>query len=261
MSPSYHEIISCSMFVENLSVNVEYWQRCLWKTFQSMLIIPKTSLFINRGQTASDLSSDSIDERRREEKENLVVELEKKAKLFPSIITNINLDLKAKSLTIDRAGLVTLKFRLKNLYLFEKLLVKIIHVAEEFVVEEGGGVEMHILEDASHWGWCMLITHMISFKSCHPFSKGLELEVCKCKTFLTPYIPYALHISFVADEFLEEEKHKLRLPKHIKIKIARGHNWTGSCVTFDEFLHNPGNGGEFLELYESNNRPNLPKPP
>ncbi|KAA0053267.1 abhydrolase domain-containing protein C22H12.03 [Cucumis melo var. makuwa] len=141
------------------------------------------------GQTASDLSSDSIDEvsqieETSEEKENLVVELEKKAKLCPSIITNIDLDLKAKSLTIDRAGLVTLKFRLKNLYLFEKLLVKsyeetnlyvprdmhinflkaerslhcwalediqIIHVVEELVVEEGGGVEMHILEDASHW--------------------------------------------------------------------------------------------------------------
>lgn len=26
-----------------------------------------------------------------------------------------------------------------------------IHVAEEQAVEEGGGVEMHVLEDAGHW--------------------------------------------------------------------------------------------------------------
>ncbi|KAA0038567.1 RING-H2 finger protein ATL29-like [Cucumis melo var. makuwa] len=58
-----------------------------------------------------------------------------------------------------------------------------------------------------------------------------------------------------------EDKHKLRLPEHIKIKIIRGHNWTGSCVTFDEFLRNPGNSGGFSELYESNDRPSLPKPP
>ncbi|TYK21963.1 3-ketoacyl-CoA thiolase 1, peroxisomal-like isoform X1 [Cucumis melo var. makuwa] len=45
-----------------------------------------------------------------------------------------------------------------------------------------------------------------------------------------------------------------------EIKIVRGNNWTGSCVNFDEFLRNPGNGGGFLKLYESNDRPNLPKP-
>ncbi|XP_038888539.1 RING-H2 finger protein ATL29-like [Benincasa hispida] len=59
----------------------------------------------------------------------------------------------------------------------------------------------------------------------------------------------------------EQDKHKLRLPEHIKIKIIRGHNWTGSCVTFEEFLRNPGNGGGFSELSESDDRINLPKPP
>lgn len=59
-----------------------------------------------------------------------------------------------------------------------------------------------------------------------------------------------------------EDKHKLRLPEHIKIKIIRGHNWTGSCVTFEEFLRNPGNGGGFSELSQSDDPPtNLPKPP
>lgn len=28
-----------------------------------------------------------------------------------------------------------------------------IHAAEELAVEEGGGVEMHVLEDAGHWVW------------------------------------------------------------------------------------------------------------
>ncbi|TYJ99790.1 gag-protease polyprotein [Cucumis melo var. makuwa] len=58
-----------------------------------------------------------------------------------------------------------------------------------------------------------------------------------------------------------KDKHKLRFPKHIKIKIVRGNNWTGSCVTFDKLLRNPGNSGGFFKLYESNDRPNLPKPP
>lgn len=59
----------------------------------------------------------------------------------------------------------------------------------------------------------------------------------------------------------EEDRHKLRLPEHVKIKIVRGHNWTGSCVTFEEFLRNPGNGGGLSELSGSDDRSNLQKPP
>lgn len=32
----------------------------------------------------------------------------------------------------------------------------------------------------------------------------------------------------------EEDKHTLRLPEHVKIKIVRGHDWR-SCVTFGDF--------------------------
>jgi hypothetical protein len=32
-----------------------------------------------------------------------------------------------------------------------------IHVAEEVASEEGGGVEMHVLEDAGHWVWYMVL--------------------------------------------------------------------------------------------------------
>lgn len=30
-----------------------------------------------------------------------------------------------------------------------------IHAAEEIASEEGGGVEMHVLEDAGHWVGCL----------------------------------------------------------------------------------------------------------
>ena len=33
-----------------------------------------------------------------------------------------------------------------------------IHAAEELAVEEGGGVEMHVLEDAGHWVCCYLLS-------------------------------------------------------------------------------------------------------
>lgn len=59
----------------------------------------------------------------------------------------------------------------------------------------------------------------------------------------------------------DDDRYKLRLPEHVKIKIIRGHNWTGSCVTFEEFLRNPGNGGGFSELSESDDRIDLQKPP
>lgn len=32
-----------------------------------------------------------------------------------------------------------------------------------------------------------------------------------------------------------EDRHTLRLPENVKLKILRGHNWTGSCITFGEF--------------------------
>lgn len=37
--------------------------------------------------------------------------------------------------------------------------IRRIHVAEEQAVEEGGGVEMHVLEDAGHWVGCFFPTH------------------------------------------------------------------------------------------------------
>ncbi|XP_073220526.1 uncharacterized protein [Cicer arietinum] len=46
-----------------------------------------------------------------------------------------------------------------------------IHVAEEIASEEGGGVEMHVLEDAGHWVWYMLITQMDSSGYYHPLSR------------------------------------------------------------------------------------------
>lgn len=37
-----------------------------------------------------------------------------------------------------------------------------IHAAEELAVEEGGGVEMHVLEDAGHWV-CFIVVIIIIF--------------------------------------------------------------------------------------------------
>ncbi|KAF6140947.1 hypothetical protein GIB67_030158 [Kingdonia uniflora] len=36
----------------------------------------------------------------------------------------------------------------------------------------------------------------------------------------------------------EEERYTLRLPEHMKEKITRGHNVTGSCITFGDFSGN-----------------------
>ncbi|XP_031247219.1 RING-H2 finger protein ATL29-like [Pistacia vera] len=33
----------------------------------------------------------------------------------------------------------------------------------------------------------------------------------------------------------EEDRHTLRLPEHMKIKLLRGHNCTGSCIAFGDF--------------------------
>lgn len=38
--------------------------------------------------------------------------------------------------------------------------IRRIHAAEELAVEEGGGVEMHVLEDAGHWVWFFSFTHI-----------------------------------------------------------------------------------------------------
>lgn len=37
-----------------------------------------------------------------------------------------------------------------------------IHAAEEQASQEGGGVEMHVLEDAGHWV-CFLVLNLFSF--------------------------------------------------------------------------------------------------
>lgn len=44
-----------------------------------------------------------------------------------------------------------------------------IHVAEEIASEEGGGVEMHVLEDAGHWVWYMVFLFRVWFPSLHAF--------------------------------------------------------------------------------------------
>lgn len=36
--------------------------------------------------------------------------------------------------------------------------IRRIHAAEKLAVEEGGGVEMHVLEDAGHWVWFFFLT-------------------------------------------------------------------------------------------------------
>lgn len=54
--------------------------------------------------------------------------------------------------------------------------IRRIHVAEEQAVEEGGGVEMHVLEDAGHWVGCFCPTH---YAVCCVTS-----QVAKCFPFL-----------------------------------------------------------------------------
>ncbi|KAM5573415.1 RING-H2 finger protein ATL29-like [Rosa sericea] len=50
----------------------------------------------------------------------------------------------------------------------------------------------------------------------------------------------------------EEDRYTLRLPEHVKIKLLRGHNWTGSCTTFGEFSRQRGScKGGFGEVSES----------
>lgn len=39
-----------------------------------------------------------------------------------------------------------------------------IHAAEELAVEEGGGVEMHVLEDAGHWV-CTIMSYSYYFRA------------------------------------------------------------------------------------------------
>lgn len=43
----------------------------------------------------------------------------------------------------------------RSLHRWAKEDLQRIHVAEEQAVEEGGGVEMHVLEDAGHWVCCI----------------------------------------------------------------------------------------------------------
>ncbi|XP_010559296.1 PREDICTED: RING-H2 finger protein ATL29 [Tarenaya hassleriana] len=46
--------------------------------------------------------------------------------------------------------------------------------------------------------------------------------------------------SIVRNKPEEEDRYTLRLPEHVKIKIARGHNQTESCITFGELTRNNG---------------------
>lgn len=38
-----------------------------------------------------------------------------------------------------------------------------IHAAEELAVDGGGGVEMHVLEDAGHWVCCLHALYFLNF--------------------------------------------------------------------------------------------------
>lgn len=44
--------------------------------------------------------------------------------------------------------------------------------------------------------------------------------------------------SIVRNKPEEEDKYRLRLPEHVKIKVTRGHSQTASCVTFADFVRN-----------------------
>lgn len=47
----------------------------------------------------------------------------------------------------------------------------------------------------------------------------------------------------------EEDRFTLILPDHVKVKFARGHNWTGSCTIFGDFSSKTAAGsGGFGEL-------------
>ncbi|KAA0037279.1 3-ketoacyl-CoA thiolase 1, peroxisomal-like isoform X1 [Cucumis melo var. makuwa] len=149
-----------------------------------------------------------------------------------------------------------------------------IHATEELAVEEGGGVEMHVLEDVGHWTFSavgmnptimvvsLAVAILAAIKVAGHESNDIYLFEIK-KINANGGAITIVHLLGATGKGRREgeDKHKLRFPKHIKIKIVRGNNWTGSCVNFDEFLRNPGNGGGFLKLYESNDRPNLPRPP
>ncbi|XP_050378625.1 RING-H2 finger protein ATL29-like [Argentina anserina] len=53
----------------------------------------------------------------------------------------------------------------------------------------------------------------------------------------------------------EEDRYTLRLPEHVKIKLLRGHNPTGSCTTFGEVSRQNGScKGGFGEVSESSSR-------
>ncbi|CAL5439002.1 unnamed protein product [Camellia sinensis] len=52
-----------------------------------------------------------------------------------------------------------------------------IHTAEELAADEGGGVEMHVLEDAGHWAY-MLTIPTVSSRFFLSHSKDFRLEYC-----------------------------------------------------------------------------------
>lgn len=41
----------------------------------------------------------------------------------------------------------------------------------------------------------------------------------------------------------EEDRYTLRVPKHVKLKLIRGHHWTKSCMTYGELCRHNANGG------------------
>ncbi|KAA0064183.1 3-ketoacyl-CoA thiolase 1, peroxisomal-like isoform X1 [Cucumis melo var. makuwa] len=181
-----------------------------------------------------------------------------------------------------------------------------IHATEELAVEEGGGVEMHVLEDVGHWvhadnprglfriltfsavgmdSTIMVVVPIVAILAAIKAAghESNDIYLFEIKEALVSQFVYCRNKLGLHSEKINvnggaitivhplgatgkgrrkgEDKHKLRFLKHIKINIVRGNNWIGSCVTFGEFLRNPGNSGGVLKLYESNDRPNLPKPP
>lgn len=55
-----------------------------------------------------------------------------------------------------------------------------IHVAEEQAAEEGGGVEMHVLEDAGHWVCIPISLYKLPFKSQSSTKDANPTPLSKC---------------------------------------------------------------------------------
>ena len=69
-----------------------------------------------------------------------------------------------------------------------------IHAAEEVAAEEGGGVEMHVLEDAGHWVCYLYILYCTRIYIILHFLKGFflifGLEFCKVSQYASIYLKF-----------------------------------------------------------------------